>query len=256
MMSPEDVVGQPDSSADSVGRSFEGYAVPPGRYTADRGHGPKYFLTLGVWALVLAVGLMILSFVDSRVTDVPARYVCPPDCGRPPTGLPVATNPRFTAPDGSFSVSYPTPGAAYDVTLEPNGVTAVLTAGDGGTLRLFSQPAAGRNSQQIADTLLQDGFPDARFAYELPNATVGYHRGYGEVADFQPIGDSSQAARLRVIVIVAVKNDLALIAAAEGPFLQFSPGVGPGPPSPANLQIAQDMGKYVNSFTWRGDPPR
>jgi len=31
---------------------------------------------------------------------------------------------------------------------------------------------------------------------------------------------------------------------------------GPGPPSPANLQIAQDMGQYVNSFSWRGDPPR
>ena len=28
------------------------------------------------------------------------------------------------------------------------------------------------------------------------------------------------------------------------------------PIPPANLQIAQDMGKYVNSFMWRGDPPR
>ena len=61
---------------------------------------------------------------------------------------------------------------------------------------------------------------------------------------------------LRVIVIVAVKNDLALVAAAEGPFREFTPSFGPGPPSPANLQIAQDMGKYVNSFSWRGDPPR
>jgi hypothetical protein len=43
---------------------------------------------------------------------------------------------------------------------------------------------------------------------------------------------------------------------AAGPYRQFTPTFGPGPPSPANLQIAQDMGKYVNSFTWRGDPPR
>lgn len=235
---------------------FEGYAVPPGRYTADRGRGPRYFLTLGLWSLVLAVGLMVLSFVDSRVSDLPARYVCPPDCGRPPTGLPVATNPRFTAADGSFSVSYPTPGAAYEVTREPNGVTAELTAGDGGTLRLFSQPAQGRNAEQIATALTQEAFPDARVAYQLPNATVGYQPGYGEVADFQPLGASGQSELLRVIVIVAVRNDLALVAAASGPFRQFTPTSGPGPPSPANLQIAQDMGKYVNSFSWRGDPPR
>lgn len=235
---------------------FEGYAVPRSRYTADPDRGPKYFVTLGVWAIILAVGLMALSLVDVRVPDLPTRYVCPPDCGRPPTGLPVATNPRFTAPDGSFSVSYPTPGAAYDVVLEPDGVTAELNAGDGGTLRLFSQPAQGRDARQVAGELMRDAFPDAKVAYELPNAMVGYQPGYGVAADFQPLAASSQSDLLRVIVVVAVKNDLALVAAAVGPFRQFTPSSGPGPPSPANLQIAQDMGKYVNSFSWRGDSPR
>ena len=246
------------SEAESVGAptdSFEGYAVPPGRYSALRARGPKYFATLGIWVLVLMAGMMILALVDTRVPDVPTRYVCPPDCGRPPTGLPVATNPRFTAPGGEFSVSYPAPGAAYTVNTESNGVTAEWTAGDGGILRLFSQPAEGRNSKQIAEQLLQAGFPDARTAYQLPNATVGFHVGYGEVADFQPLG-SSGTEPLRIIIIVAIKNDLARIAAAEGPLRVFTPSFGPGPPSPANLQIAQDMGKYVNSFTWRGDPPR
>ena len=244
------------SPATGVTESFDGYAVPSGRYMAKRERGPKYVLALGLWVLILVAGMMILALVDSRVADVPSRYVCPPDCGRPPTGLPVATNPRFTAPGGEFSVSYPVPGAAYDVDIQSNGITAEWTAGDGGTLRLFSQAAAGRDAAQIAKALMQDGFPDARVAYELPNATVGYHAGYGAVADFQPLGAVAAAAWLRVIIIVAVKNDLALIAAAQGPFREFTPSFGPGPPSPANLQIAQDMGKYVNSFTWRGDPPR
>jgi len=236
--------------------SFDGYSVPGVRYFAQRDRGPKYVVTLGLWALILAVGMMILALVDSRVTDVPNRYVCPPDCGRPPTGLPVTINPRFTAPGGEFSVSYPAPSAAYTVDVQPNGITAQWTAGDGGTLRLFSQPADGRDAEQIATTVIEDGFPDASTAYELPNATVGYQPGYGEVADFQPLGAAAIADRLRIIVIVAVKNDLALIAAAHGPFREFTPDIGPGPPSPANLRIAQDMGKYVNSFTWRGDPPR
>jgi hypothetical protein len=57
-------------------------------------------------------------------------------------------------------------------------------------------------------------------------------------------------------MMVAVKNGLALIAAASGPYHRFSPDFSTGQPSGANLQIALDMAKYVNSFMWRGDPPR
>ena len=236
--------------------SFVGYAVAPGRYAASRSRGPRYLITLGLWVITLVAVMMTLAIVDQRVPDVRTRYVCPPDCGRPPTGQPVATNPRFTAPDGSFSVSYPAPGAAYTVTTGADGVTAEWTGGDGGTLRLFSRPAQGRDAQVIAESLLADAFPGAVKSYELPNATVGYQLGYGEVADFSPMSGGGEAERVRIIVIVAVKNDLALIAAAAGPYREFTPSFGPGPPSPANLQVAQDMGKYVNSFHWRGDPPR
>ena len=62
-------------------------------------------------------------------------------------------------------------------------MTAVWTAGDGGIVRLFSEPAEGRTAQQIAAALMADEFPDAQKSYELPNAMVGYQPGYGEVAD-------------------------------------------------------------------------
>lgn len=236
--------------------TFDGYALPHGRYRARRSHGPKYFATLGVWVVALVTAMVVLTLIDTEVANVPTRYVCPPDCGSPPTGLPVATNPRFTAADGSFSVSYPVAGAAYAVATDANGVTAQWTAGDGGTLRLFSQAAQGRNARQVVEQFMADAFPNTVVAYELPNATVGYQLGYGVVGDFEPLGSANRADATRVIVVAAIKNDLALIAAAAGPFRKFAPGVGPGPPSPANLQIAQDMGKYVNSFVWRGDPPR
>ena len=42
--------------------------------------------------------------------------------------------------------------------------------------------------------------------------------------------------------------------AAAGPFSEFGPGSGP--PTGASLELAADMGKYVNSFQWRGEPPR
>jgi hypothetical protein len=58
------------------------------------------------------------------------------------------------------------------------------------------------------------------------------------------------------VVLAAIKDDFALIAGAAGPYHEFGPDSGPGPPSGANLELAQDLGKYVNSFRWRGDPPR
>ncbi len=214
--------------------------------------GLRYVVVLGLWVVGLVTALLVLTLVDTRVSDVPV-YVCPPDCGGPPTGLPVSVNPTFTAPGGTFTVSYPTPGSAYTVNTDDTGVTAELTAGDGGTLRLLGIPAAGREARQVVEDVIADFFPDAVAAYELPNATVGFQLGYGVVADFLP---AKRAAPVRVIVIAAVKDDLALVASADGPFRQFKPGSGPGPPSPANLQLAQDMGKYVDSFSWRGDPPR
>jgi hypothetical protein len=85
---------------------------------------------------------------------------------------------------------------------------------------------------------------------------VGYQQGYGLAADCWPQGATASYARMRVIVMVAVKNDLALVAGAVGPYHAFGPDFGSGKPSAVGLQLALDMGKYVNSFSWRGDPPR
>jgi hypothetical protein len=171
-------------------------------------------------------------------------------------GQPVEINPRFTAADGSFSVSYPVEGAAYKVTKGPDSVQADLLVGDRGTMRLFGVPAAGRTPRDIAFELVNKTFPDTKTAYEIPNAMVGYQQGYGLAADCWPQGATASYARMRVIVMVAVKNDLALVAGAVGPYHAFGPDFGSGKPSAVGLQLALDMGKYVNSFSWRGDPPR
>jgi hypothetical protein len=235
---------------------FPGYSVPGATYTAApvRHSSPRRLLWR--WGVGVVAVAAVLVGVSAFVSKPPARYVCPPDCGRPPMGKPVEANPRFTAPDGAFSVSYPAPGSAYKVTTKPNGVTADLVVGDGGTMQLISQPAGNRTPKEIATTLVNQTFRDTRTAYEIPNTMVGYQPGYGLAADCWPQGANSNYARMRVLVMVAVKNDLALIAAAVGPYREFGPDSGSGKPSAADLQIALDMGRYVNSFRWRGDPPR
>lgn len=233
-----------------------GYSLQSGTFEAAEppaAHFRRVALALAAAIVVLAGGLVGLSGVVSKPAP---RYVCPPECGSPPMNRAVEINPRFTSADGAFSVSYPAEGAAYQVSRYNDGVTAVLQAGDGGTMRLFGRPAAGRTPKEIATDLVNETFPDTATAYEIPNAMVGYQHGYGLAADLWPQGAMSTSTRMRIIVMVAVKNDLALIAGAVGPYRAFGPDFGSGKPSAANLQLALDMGKYVNSFSWRGDPPR
>jgi hypothetical protein len=234
----------------------QGYALPAGHYTVPPVRSTSHrrlLLQLGVGAAVVIIGAVAVFAL--RTPSAP-RYVCPPDCGAPPIGKPVERLPRFTSESGDFSVGYPGPGSAYDITKNANGVVARFTGGDGGTLQLLGEPARGRKPEEVARELLGETYPDAVKDYEIPNAMVGYQLGYGEVADVYPQDASGEYVRLRVLVMVAVKNDLALIVAAVGPYHQFAPDYGTGQPSGANLQLALDMGKYVNSFLWRGDPAR
>lgn len=225
------------------------YAAAPTRVTKQKTLALT-FVTIIVMVSALLVGL------SSLLRKPAARYVCPPECGHPPMGEPVMFNPQFTAPDGSFSVSYPSPDSAYKISTEAHGIMARLDAGDGGTLRLFSRPAGGRQPKDIAAELIKMAYPDAKTAYEIPNAMVGYQPGYGIVADWYPQNAMANDTRMRLLVLVSVKNDLALIAAAAGPYHAFGPQFGSGKPSAVGLQLALDMGQYVNSFRWRGDPPR
>ncbi len=226
-----------------------GAAAETERTVADR----QVLLPVGVGVSVAAA---VAAVVSVSITPDVVSYRCPPDCGRPPLGTPVETNPRFTAEDGSFSVSYPGPGTAYRAILDPDGVTLDFIAGDTGTLELWGEPARGRSPKAIAEKLIEDSYPDATVDYEIPNAAIGYQPGYGVYADDYPQDSTGTYTRLRIMVMVAVKNDVALVASAIGPYHEFSPSFGIGHPSGANLQLAMDIGKYVNSFTWRGDPPR
>lgn len=242
----------------AIAETFAGAGVPGPLYTAQGAERPRYKVTLGVLALTLATATGAVTVWD-RIATKESIYACPPDCGRPPATAPVANMPRFVSADGAFSVGYPAPGTpddegdTYTVTKNPTGVAALRTTGDGGVLRLFGEPAGGRVAQRVVEDLLARDFDGADVAYQVPNATVGYQLGYGVVVNLQRPGALSVS---RAIVMAAVKNDLALVATVEGPFRRFTPDVGPGLPSAANVEIAMDMSRFADSFSWRGDPPR
>ena len=233
-----------------------GYALPAGTYLAPALHRTRFGWLLSRWGVGITAAALVLGAAALVLAPKVEHYMCPPDCGKPPRGTPVMALPRFQPTDGTFSVAYPSPGSAYTVATTDVGVTATYTSGDGGVLQLFSEPARGRSAQQITRVLLKRAYPDAKVDYEIPNAMVGYQPGYGVVADDWPQNASSTYSRVRILIMAAVKNDVGLVAFATGPYHAFGPDFGPGPPSGANLEIAQDMAKYVNSFRWKDDPVR
>jgi hypothetical protein len=233
-----------------------GYAVPAGSYAVVPVRQTTHtglLTALGAGAAVAAAAAVTVSVL---ATPVVPRYVCPPDCGQPPIGKPVETNPWFRSSDGRFSVQYPRAGTAYEVTFVPDGVDVNFTAGDTGTMQFFGLPAQGRTSKQIAEDLIGEKYPDATTDYEVPNAMVGYQPGYGVVKDEYPQDASGTFTRLRVLVMVAIRKNYALVAVAIGPYHEFSRDFGSGHPSGVNMQLALDMGKYVNSFIWRDSSRR
>lgn len=156
--------------------------------------------------------------------------------------------PVYTAHDGAFTVEYP-PGATVDG-------TGVSWGYKGGQAVFLSAPADNRTAREMVETLIQKLYPSATIDYQIPNAMVGYQPGYGEIDNvFTTQSGSASYTHLRVLAMIAVKNDLALIALAVGPYHKFTQA-DVEHPSGANLDIAALMGPFVNSFRWAGDPPR
>ncbi len=140
--------------------------------------------------LVVALAAVVAAGVGTAVLITPATkaYVCPPDCGRPPLGTPVETNPRFSGDNGAFSVAYPGEGSAYEVTFDPPGMTGVelkYTGGDTGILRLFGEPARRPHPQadRPADPCCQvpRGHRQLRDPQRLSRLPTGVRRGRGPV---------------------------------------------------------------------------
>ncbi len=235
-------------AASRTSRAARRAAADDGAAAVRRTSDTRVLTALAIGTIAVAAAGVAAAMV---ATPVAPAYVCPPDCGRPPIGEPIESNPRFVSPDGAFSVQYPGPGTAYEATPNPDGVDLEFVGGDTGTMSLFGLPAEGRTPKEIAEYLIHEKFPYAKTDYEIPNAMVGYEPGYGVVVDEYPQDARGSFTRLRLVVLVAIRNDYALVAAAVGPYHEFTRDFGTGHPSGVNLQLAIDMGKYVNSFRWR-----
>jgi hypothetical protein len=244
---------------------WPGYAVPARSYATPAVRHTSHIRLFVILIAALALVVAAAATVSALITPSTPAHNCPPQCGRPPTrpqlgqpeqvppaGAPVSTLPRFTADTGRFSVAYDPRAQA---TLGSNGVKLSYDKINS-FATLFGRPAGNQTPREIAEALIQSAYPGAKTDYQIPNAMVGYQRGYGEIDDFYPQGGAASAEDIRVLVMVAVKNGYALIATATGPYEQWGKQFDDGHPSGANLRLAMLISDCVNRFMWEGDPPR
>ena len=233
-----------------------GYPAPAAARPPVKTTSHAKLLTILVVALVVAAGAFI---VISKIVTPSANTTkdCTPTCGGPPpVGPPVAAKPRFTAPDGSFSVEYPDKNPNF-TSFKKTGNQLIAVLGNGAAAILVEGGSAqGKTAQQVVQAYMQQRFPDARSSYQISHAQVGYNPGYGEVFDVYPQTTSGASVHNRLITLAAVRNDTYVLVVGHGAYRLFEPG-GPDPhPTGVATIVAMFMDPIVNSVLWKGDPGR
>ena len=220
------------------------------------GHG-RLFLMLGAGLGVLVLILVVVALVTKPDE---AASCAPPACApQPPTGPPVAGDHHFTSTTYHFTLDYfENTLTEQDVEVGDDGISLTYpNLKGGGSVQIVGMPAEGRDAQAVVDDVVSKNFAGAEQSYVLPGASVGYRKGYGAVYDLYPQSTSGSAERDRVIVMAAVKDDLAIVAAATGQYYAFTPdGVNVGHASAANLVVALFADDPINTVRWPGDPAR
>ena len=211
------------------------------------------------WGLV--IGLAVIAVVAAGVIGWAigqrlAESCSGPECG--PLSAPLAPALPYTSSRYKFSldatghclsVGMPVTGhddASIDWTLK----FPAASVGDW-PVNLHGEPADGREAQPIVESLKDAKYADAQFAYSIPMADIGYAPGYGAVYDLQIGAGSAQPVHARVVLIAAVKGDLAIVFDSVGPFDSQKLGH----PFPAQTHGVVCYSPTINSVTWPGEPP-
>ncbi len=204
-------------------------------------------------------GVVVVLIVVSLIAQPSAPVGCTgltceirPSSGPPVVNGPLYTNPKFgfTARELSVGISTSVSTANDDLTITFNTSTGSL-----GQLQLEGQAADGQTAEQIVDAEINKIANGAELAYAIPGAMIGYQPGFGAAYNFTATSSDGQSVTLRVIVMAAIRDNIAVISVCYGPLVQF--GDGPGQPndnhpSIADLLIAQPGDPIIDSVLWPG----
>jgi len=201
------------------------------------------FLGAGVLALMVGLGIATVTLQPKP----PQAIVYPP----PPRRPPLVKSQTYVSTKYGFSLQYSNDiprGAESDSSITwKSGKTTVLSA--------IGVSQQGRSPQQIVAAALRNIYAGAQPAYAIPGAEVGYNSAaYGAVYDILVDPGTGQAVPSRLVIIAAVRKNVAVEVVGFGPVRPASPESF-DQPNPSLLGISQTLDEILNTVTWAGDPP-
>ena len=153
------------------------------------------------------------------------------------------SNPRFVSADGEFSVQYPGPGIGVRGQAEPgleSSSSMSLATPAHADLWGCLPPIAQRS--RSSTNMIAENYPDATARLRDPQCDGRIRAGIRRRRRRVPAGLQRRVHPAPDRGADAVKNDYALVAAAIGPYHEFSPDFGTGHPSGVNLATRHGYG--------------
>lgn len=221
----------------------------------ERPPGQRATAWLGVVGVGIAalVAVAVVSFLLRHRPDEPCAGAT---CGEPWTGPPIGVAVPYTSETFRYELDAAgrctrmtlTSQAADGIHLTFRWVESPITDWP---VHVYGETAAGRSAADILSSVAAAEYGGATKVYDIPQAEIGYQPGQGAVYDLTVSAGTATSVHARGIVMVAVKDDLAIVLTSLGPW----EGVRRGHPNPASTPTPICFSSILTSVRWPGEPP-
>jgi len=211
------------------------------------------------WLMALAILILaVIGLAILGAAQTPINTKCTGlSCTVPgPRAHALAPPTRYTSSAYGFSLDYSTSNVTpSDMNDHSISWDAQLNDGSEVTWTFSGTNPNGRDAHQIVDDTQSSNFVDATPAYTIPGADVGYTPGYGNVYDLSVAPNGGASVHDRLIIIAAIKGNVAVVFVGLGPFRKTDPQTDDHPnPAETPLINLGDVDLSLKSVIWPGDP--
>jgi hypothetical protein len=217
----------------------------------------------GVWAIgagtlavaAIALGVVTLAIAPShhaacRLLCTPPPPPCLAGCRHAATAPPMRTSHSYSSGSYGFSVDY----TEFDPSHQDRSSIEWDLANDSGqySVEELGAGADGRSPQRLLTDVINNNFQDYSHLYDIPGAEIGYTSGSGAVYDNQVTPLFGTASDTRLVLLTAVKKNLAIVLVANGDASSSNDSQS----DPTGLPVSPFVDSLASATRWPGDPPR